>query len=173
MTRSAGIQAAPFKRLASRRVYGRPLPVFLIALEKAVSTLALIGGAILAFVLRGHPGRHPVEVLFSSAWNADLHNGVVHWLATHIPYLSPKVELMLGIGLALWALLFAAQTIGVWYGAPWGELLVIAETAAFLPWEAWNIVRHHRPLEFVTTPVNIAVLAYLVHNYRKRQRRGQ
>ena len=135
-----------------------------------MSTLVLSAGAVFAFVLRRHPGLHPVEVLFSRTLASDPHNRIVLWLFVHIPYLSPNVELALGIGLIFWALLFALQTAGLWYGAPWGELLVIAETAAFLPLQVWNIVRHHRPLEFVAIPVNIVILAYLVDKYRKRSR---
>jgi uncharacterized membrane protein (DUF2068 family) len=153
-------------------IYGRPVPVFLIALEKAISTLALAGAAILAFVSHGRPGTHPVEVLFSHEIAADPENVVVHWLATHIPYLSPNQELAIGIGLIFWALLFAAQTVGVWYQALWGELLVIGETAAFLPVEVWNLIRHTRPLEFVAIPINLLILGYLIHSYRERKKRA-
>jgi uncharacterized membrane protein (DUF2068 family) len=166
-------QSAPGRRRGTGlTIYGRPVPVFLIALEKAVSTLALAGGAVLAFISHGHPGTRPVEVLFSREIAADPENVVVHWLATRIPYLSPNQELAIGIGLVFWALLFAAQTVGVWSQALWGELLVIGETAAFLPVEAWNLVRHTRPLEFVTTPINLLILGYLIHSYRERKKRA-
>lgn len=139
-------------------------------MEKGVSTLCIVAGAVFAFILRGHPGRHPVELAASLAIGGYPHNRVVDWLSQHVPYVSPDKAVVAGVGLVLWAGVFAAETVGVWLQARWGSLLVIAETAAFLPVEAWNIARHPRPLEFVTTPINLAILAYLVGRYRKEIR---
>jgi len=123
-----------------------------------------------AFALRGQPGRNPVELAVTLMLGSYPHNTVVDWLAQHVPPVSPDKALAVGIGLLVWAGVFAAETIGVWLRARWGSLLVIVETAAFLPVEAWNIARHPRPLEFVTTPINLAILGYLLHAYRKEQR---
>lgn len=132
-----------------------------------MSTLALIAGAILAFTLRGHPGRNPVEVGVRLLLGGYPHNTVVNWLARHTPYVPPDKALDLGIGLLLWAGVFAAETVGVWQQARWGSLLVIGETAAFLPIQAWHFVRHPHPLEYVTAPMNLAILGYLIHTYRR------
>jgi uncharacterized membrane protein (DUF2068 family) len=148
----------------------RPLPVILIALEKAVSTLALIVGSWFAFVLRGHPGRNPVDVAVRLLLRGDSHNTFIYWLTRHVPYVSPDRAELFGIGLAIWAALFAAETVGVWQQARWGALLVIAETAAFLPLQVWNMARRPHPFEFVSMPVNLAILGYLVYAYRKEGR---
>jgi uncharacterized membrane protein (DUF2068 family) len=148
----------------------RPAPVVLITLEKGISTLALMAGAVFAFVLHGHPGRHPVELAVALVLRGDPHNAAVNWLTRQIPYLSPDKTLLAAIGLVLWAAVFAAETVGVWLQARWGSLLVIGETAAFLPIEAWNIARHPRPLEFVTTPINLAIVGYLIYAYRREGR---
>jgi uncharacterized membrane protein (DUF2068 family) len=148
----------------------RPLGIILITLEKGVSTLALIAGAVFAFVLRGHPGRHPVSLAVSLVLGGYPHNAVVNWLTAHVPYVSPDRALALGIGLVLWAGVFAAETVGVWLQARWGSLLVIGETAAFLPIQAWHFARHPQPFEYVTAPVNLAILAYLIQAYRRESR---
>jgi len=159
-------------RRAGLEFFGRPWPVFLIAVEKGISTLAILAGAVFAFVLRGHPGENPVEVAFSRRLSHGAHSAVVHWLAAHVPYLSSNQALALGVGLVLWAGVFAAETIGVWIQAAWGELLVIAETAAFLPVEAWRIAHHPRPPEFVAMPINLLILGYLIRKYLRRRRGG-
>lgn len=151
-------------------IAGRPIPVALIALEKGVSTLAIFAGAVLAFAVHHRRGANPVELVFP---RGDPHNFVMHWLIRHVPYVPPHTALAFGIGLIFWGLLFAAETVGVWIQALWGELLVIIETAAFLPLEFWNIATHHRPLEFITTPINLAILAYLLLKYRSRVRQQQ
>jgi uncharacterized membrane protein (DUF2068 family) len=140
--------------------------------EKGVSTLAIIAGAVFAFVLRGHPGENPVEVAFSRRLSEGPRGAIVHWLAAHVPYLSSNQALALGIGLILWAALFAAETIGVWIQAAWGELLVIAETAAFLPVEGWHITHHPRPVTFVAIPINLLILGYLIRKYVRRRGEG-
>jgi uncharacterized membrane protein (DUF2068 family) len=157
--------AAPERQAAKR-----PLPIILIALEKGISTLVLIAASWFAFVLRRHPGRNPVELAVALVLRGDPHNTIINWLNRHAPYVSPDRAQVFGIGLALWAAVFAAETIGVWLQARWGSLLVIAETAAFLPLQVWNIARHPRPFEFVSMPVNLAILGYLVYAYRKESR---
>ena len=124
-------------------------------------------------MLRGHPGENPVEVAFSRRLSRGPRGAIIHWLAQHVPYVSSNQALALGIGLILWAVLFAAETTGVWIQAAWGELLVIAETAAFLPVEAWHITHHPRPLTVVAMPVNLLILGYLIHKYLKRRRGGR
>ncbi len=153
-------------------VAGRPWQVFLIALEKAVSTVLLAAGAVLAFFVRTRPGLNPVEMLLSRHLVRGPHQQFVHWLALRVPAVSPDVALIIGIGLVFWTLLFAAETVGVWLQAAWGELLVIVETAVFLPVNIWRLVHYHRGLEWVTTPVNLLILAYLVHAYRQRRHPG-
>lgn len=162
--------AAPVSRRAGLELFGRPWPVFLIAVEKGISTLAIVAGAVFAFVLRGHPGENPVEVAFSRRLSHGPRSTVIHWLATHVPYVSSNQALALGVGLILWAGVFAAETIGVWIQAPWGELLVIAETAAFLPVEGWRIAHHRRPPEFVAISINLLILGYLIRKYLGRRR---
>lgn len=93
----------------------------------------------------------------------------VRWLAAHVPYLSSNQAAGLGVALIFWGGLFAAETIGVWIEAAWGELLVIAETAAFLPFSIWNAVHHPRALQFVAIPVNLLILGYLVRKYTDRR----
>jgi uncharacterized membrane protein (DUF2068 family) len=160
-------------RAGGRAASRRPLGIVLIALEKAVSTLALMAGAVFAFVLHGHPGRNPVELGVSLVVRGYPHNAVVHWLTRHVPYVPPDRALALGIGLLVWAGVFAAETVGVWLQARWGSLLVIGETAAFLPVQAWHIARHPQPFEYVTAPVNLAILGYLVHAYRGKISEGR
>ena len=139
-------------------IAGRPWQVVLIALEKAVSTILLAAAAVVAFFVRTRPGANPVDVLFSRRVVRDPHNQLVHWLALKVPALSPDLALIIGIGLVFWSVLFAAETVGVWLRAAWGELLVIAETALFLPVNVWRLVHDHRGLEWVTTPINLLIL---------------
>ncbi len=150
--------------------------MFLIAVEKGISTLAIWAGAWFAFVLRWHPYENPVDVVFRGRLTYGEHYGprgtFILWLAAHVPYLSSNQAAALGVALIFWGGLFAAETAGVWIEAAWGELLVIAETAAFLPFSIWNAVHHPRPLQFVAIPVNLLILGYLVNKYMKRRHAG-
>lgn len=150
-------------------VAGRPLPVFLIAVEKAVSTVGLAIAAALVFFVRTRPEENPVEAVFSRHVARNAHNQFVHWLALQVPALSRNLELVIGIGLVFWTVLFLAETIGVWRQAAWGELLVILETAAFLPVTIWRLTRHPHGLELFSAPINLLILAYLLHSYLRRR----
>ena len=156
--------------MSKQLIGGRPIPVFLIALWKALSTVALAAATALTFFVRTRPEANPVEAVFSRRLARGPHNQFVHWLALHVPVLSHDVELMIGIGLVFWTLLFLAETIGVWYQAAWGELLVIVETAAFLPMTIWRLVQHPRGPELVGAPINLLILGYLLHKYLRRRR---
>jgi uncharacterized membrane protein (DUF2068 family) len=150
-------------------IVGRPLPVFLIAVEKAVSTVGLAVAAALVFFVRTRPEGNPVEAVFSRHVARNPHNQFVHWLALQVPALSRNLELVIGIGLVFWTLLFLAETIGVWRQAAWGELLVIFETAEFLPVTIWRLTRHPHGLEWLSVPINLLILAYLLHSYLRRR----
>jgi uncharacterized membrane protein (DUF2068 family) len=166
------VEVGGTRLVSSRRVgptrAGRPWQVVLIAAEKGISTLAILAAAIFAFVLHGHPWEHPVTLLFSRRLAHDPHNVVIRWLIRHVPYISPGRALVFGIALIFWAGVFAAETAGVWLQAAWGELLVIVETALFLPVQVWNIARRPHPFEFVTMPINLLILGYLIQSYRRR-----
>ena len=147
---------------------GRPLPLLLIIAEKVVVAVSFAAAAVLAFAVRGRV-LDPLTFLFAGELAEDPHDAVVHWLMSLAPRWTLHVGGWMAIGLALWAILFAIEALGLWAKRVWAEALVIIETASFLPFELWNGIHQSRPFGWVTLAVNVAVLLYLVHLYRQHR----
>lgn len=154
----------------ARTVFGRPVPVFLIALEKSISALAAMGGAVLALLLHMHRSTDPLQFLLPGEVSETPRDIMVRWLYAHMPHIGPGIILLAVFGLTFWAVLLAAEAVGVWRGLAWGEFLVIVETASFLPAELYDIVRRPHPTGFITLTVNLLILWYVGVLYRRRLR---
>ena len=149
---------------------GKPLPLLLIIVEKAVVAAAISVAAVLAFMERGRV-IDPVSFLFADELAEDPHDALVHWLVSLLPHLAVYVGLWLAIGLGLWALLFAVEAVGLWSERVWAEALVIIETASFLPFEIWDAIRRTAVFGWISLAVNVAVLLYVANLYRQKTRR--
>ncbi len=152
-------------------MFGRPLAVFLVALEKGISALAAAGGAALALLLHVHRTSDPLTLLFPGEMSETPRDITVRWLSAHLPHPSPALTLLIGLGLILWALLLAAESIGVWFDLGWGEFLIVMETASFLPIEIWDLVRRPQATGAVTFTINLLILLYVGSLLRNRVRR--
>lgn len=147
-----------------------PRLIFLIGVEKtAAAILAMLGAVGVVWVHVRHIA-NPVRILFP-----DLHTsspGIVHVIdMTVVRAVSHASDL--GLVMACWALLLGAEALGIWLRRPWGELLVIVETALFLPVEIWSIVHHVGMTDILTFLVNGLVLAYVANRYIGRRHAGR
>ena len=155
---------------ARRVIFGRPVPIALIALEKGVSALAVAAGGLLALLVRHRGGGEALQLLLPREVLESPRDFWVQWLYVHQPHLGTGLLMWLSIGLFFWAVLLAAESSGVWAGRAWGEFLVIVETASFLPAELYDIARRPHLTGFVTLLVNLLILWYVGSLYRARRR---
>ncbi len=153
-------------RLHGIKLLGRPLPLMLIIAEKAIVAVVLAAAAVVAFVVRGRVV-DPLHLLFADELTEDPHDVYLHWVISHAPHLTTYVGPWVAVALALWCLLYAVEGIGLWRERTWAELLVIVETASFLPIEIWDLVKKFHLLSLGTLIVNLAVLLYVVYFYRR------
>ena len=74
---------------------------------------------------------------------------------------------LLATGLALYALIELAESIGLWQGRRWGEYFAMVATSIFLPLEVWDLTRGH-----ITWPkvgalaINLLLVIYLMWTRR-------
>lgn len=153
-----------------RTIAGRPLPVLLIALEKGVSALASLAGAVLALLLHIHGSTDPLQFLFPGEVSEVPRDITVRWIYGHLPHLGPGLILLAAVGLTFWAALLGAESLGVWLGWGVGEFLLIIETASFLPFEIYDIARRPQTTGVITLTVNLLILWYVSARYRRRSR---
>lgn len=157
---------------SSRTVFGRPILEALIVAEKAVGALAAAGGSVAAIWVRATNHPAVLHTIVRQALATDPDNVVLRYLTHLVPSIAPNVALGLAVGLGLLAILLALEAVGFWYERPWAELLIIVETAAFLPAEIFDLARYARPTSFLTLGVNVLILIYVARRYRKTSPRG-
>jgi uncharacterized membrane protein (DUF2068 family) len=158
---------------SARTVFGRPLWSALIVGEKALGALAAAAGSVGAFWVRaaGHPAA--LRAVVREALSDDPDNVVLRYLLHLVPSIAPKLALGLAVGLGLLAILLAVEAVGFWFERPWAEMLIIVETAAFLPAEIVDVVRHLRPTAMITLAVNILILVYVARRFRRSNQKGE
>lgn len=141
-----------------------------ITIERFVkgTVLVLAGIALLAisdtntfhsFVLRVqtelnlNPGQH--------LWKRLLDQLVVRFGTA-----SERTQDLLAIGAMVYGALELLEGIGLVLRRRWAEYLVLIATAAFLPVETDEVIRHPTAFKAIALVVNIVIIAYLV--WRKR-----
>jgi len=70
----------------------------------------------------------------------------------------------------LYAGFFLAEGTGLWLRKRWGEWLTVIITGSLLPVEVYEIYRHPRPVKVMVLVVNLAIVAYLIHHIRSKDR---
>lgn len=73
-----------------------------------------------------------------------------------------------GITFALWAVLLAAEALGLWRGRVWAAALVLLETGIGIPVQAWSLTQQMSWEGVLLLAANGAVLAYVLHVYPLR-----
>ena len=157
---------------SARTIFGRPVLGALIVAEKAVGAVAAAGGSVAAIWVRATHHPTVLHTIVRQALATDPDNVVLRYLTRLVPSISPNVALGLAVGLGVLAILLAAEAIGFWNERVWAELLIIVETAAFLPAEIFDVVRYARATSFLTLAVNVLILIYVARRYRKSSPRG-
>jgi uncharacterized membrane protein (DUF2068 family) len=151
-----------------RDVYGRPLAVALVTAEKVLGAVAAGAGGLLALAVH-HLGTDFLSDLVAAELRDDPHDIAARWLVHHLPHPAPGTALIAGLGLMALAVLLALEAAGFWYGRRWAEALIIVETAAFLPFEVWDIVRFGRLTSVIGLAANLLILVYVARVYRRRR----
>jgi uncharacterized membrane protein (DUF2068 family) len=77
----------------------------------------------------------------------------------------------LGVVALAYAALFTTEGVGLWRGRRWAEWLTVAATASLVPFELYELARRQTAPRLAALLVNIAVLAYLVAQLRRRDER--
>jgi uncharacterized membrane protein (DUF2068 family) len=154
-------------------LFGRPLGISLIVLQKTLWGSVLLVMAVVLLFLYTHHITDPMQRLFARELAEDPDDLVATTLIRLIPTVSLKAELLLALGSIVYALLEAVEAWGLWRGFFWVEVLIVVETAALLPFDGWELVRAFSVAKILTVIINILIFWYLLVRYlhrRKEQR---
>ncbi len=168
--------AAPTRRVGSpmptRTYFGRPLGIWLILGQKTIWGLALVALAVVLLVIHIGHVTQPLQAVFAGELAEDPHDLLGNLLIRLVPAVSLRTELLLGVGALAYAALEGLEVWGLWRDLLWVEILVVVETAAFLPYEVWELTRHLTVFKILSLIINVLIVWYLVARYlRKREER--
>ncbi|HVM97205.1 MAG TPA: DUF2127 domain-containing protein [Candidatus Acidoferrales bacterium] len=140
----------------------------IIAIFKFFKALVLL--ASLATVFNLVRQDDPAHTLISWAlkFHVDRDNRYLSAGLAALLHLNPKELALLTVGTGLYAVLFFVEGVGLWAARLWAEYLTIIATAGFIPVELYEIHRSNSAPKMVTFALNIAIVAYLVVQVRRR-----
>lgn len=86
----------------------------------------------------------------------------VHFILDKASLLNDPLLRRIGAAAFCYAALGLAEGIGLYLEKAWGELLTLAITASFLPWETFEIIRRLTWVRMGLLAINILVFFYLL-----------
>jgi len=98
---------------------------------------------------------------------ADPHNRVVDWIVNRVPNLTHERLRLVIAGLAIYAVLYATQGIGLIADRRWAEYLTIATTGLLLPVEFYELLRMPTVMKAIVLIANIFIVAFLSRDLRR------
>lgn len=156
-TRKAYPNAVPLRDLFA----ARPLGHWLVLWEKLAGAILMTGLAgLTAFFLVAHV-HNPFLVIFEGELREDPHDFLATLLLRQFPFFSTNRLITLEVVWCSWAVLLGAEAIGLVLKKAWGEWLVLIETAAFIPFEAFELHQRVTAFKGAAITINIAILVYL------------
>lgn len=138
----------------------RTLGVKLITLEKLVwgCTLLLAGLAII--FLRAKNITEPIQFVVRE-FNIDARSRFWNYIIGLIPSVNLKQLTQLSFFVMAYATITLIEAWGVWYQKFWVEIFLLLETAAFLPWEIFELTKKFSPTKFGLLIINALIVYYL------------
>jgi uncharacterized membrane protein (DUF2068 family) len=130
--------------------------------------------AAVLLILRALNVTHPLQALFAAELREDPHDLLANWLIRLLPQVSRSALLTLALISLGYLMLQSVEAAGLWLGRLWVEWLILVETAAFLPYEFYEIVRQPTVFKAAVLAVNVVILIYLAQRrLRPRRRLGR
>jgi uncharacterized membrane protein (DUF2068 family) len=152
----------------------------LIAIDRALHFVLLAALSIAIFLVASH--RQALRDKFYRVV-ADLQGGVgggpvqnhrtglIHDL-DRLFSLSGGTLKLVGLGIALYALLEGVEAVGLWLQQRWAEYLTFVATTVFLPLEVYELAHGASPFKVIALIVNLAIVIYLLYAKRLFGLRG-
>jgi uncharacterized membrane protein (DUF2068 family) len=143
-------------------LFGKPFGMGLIIVEKCLATLFFGVAAAALLVLHAKGITDPAEVLFAGELREDPHDRLALLVIHLVTAVSKSLLLELALASIGYLMLETVEAVGLILDHLWVEWLIVVETAVFLPFEVYELVRHFTWLKVVTLAANVLILAYLV-----------
>jgi uncharacterized membrane protein (DUF2068 family) len=133
----------------------------LIAAVKIVKGVALAGVALGLFSIV-HRDLDTLANDFIEFMRISPENHYAKLLLEKAGVVEPHSIVRAGIATAFYAAILLSEGIGLWFGAPWAEYVVIISTGAFVPEEILTMIRKPDLAKGIVILVNAVILFYVI-----------
>jgi uncharacterized membrane protein (DUF2068 family) len=93
---------------------------------------------------------------------------IVHYMLAKASLINDPILRRIGVAALCYAGISLVEGIGLYLEKTWGELLTLAITASFLPWEIFEVFRRHTLFRAALLAINILVFLYLLKLVKER-----
>jgi uncharacterized membrane protein (DUF2068 family) len=145
--------------------------MLLLTVEKSIGVVFFLAATIVLTILYIRGITHPIQNVFADELREDPHDLLANLLIRLLPEVSRRTLLALAGVAAGYLVLHVVEAFGLWRGRLWVEYLVLIETAAFLPYEAYEIARRFSWFKVIILAMNVTIVAFLAYR-RLTQRNG-
>lgn len=143
--------------------------VKLIAAERFIrGALLVAAGVYLLTHAGGDLGRLAERLM--RALELDPRRPILHRIVEKLHHLHAGTVVIAGIGATLYGLLELVEGVGLWLDQLWAEYLTVIATSLLVPLEVYELIRKPTALKAAGIVVNIAIVAYLAWQLRRRTR---
>lgn len=101
----------------------------------------------------------------------DPEGRAVNFLLDHVDSITEHRLKVIGLATFLYAVVRVTEGVGLVLEKVWAEFLTVGVTAAFLPWEMYEIVRDVDAIRVSLFVINLAVLWYVLWALKRKRAR--
>lgn len=153
---------------AARENHSRLLP--LIAAYKLLHALLFFAIGLGAHHLLHKDVADEIDIL-ARHLRFDPESRLINFILDKAALINDPLLLRIRFVAYSYAILSLVEGVGLYLEKIWGELLTLAITGSFLPWEIFEILRHLTWFRVALLTVNILVFLYLLRLVLERARR--
>ncbi|HTT87185.1 MAG TPA: DUF2127 domain-containing protein [Acidimicrobiales bacterium] len=139
----------------------------LIALDRAVHVVVLVGLAVVLLVVAGdHDALQRDYTALVDALGGPSQTHPFFADVKHLLRYSPTRLRQAAAVVLAYAALEATEMVGLWLTKRWAEYLTFVATCVFIPFEVYELTESVSVLKVVTFVINVAIAAYLLWSKR-------
>lgn len=146
----------------------------LLAAERAIRGLGLLGLAILVFVFRKSKGNFqtsfdrdlPLARPLADQLGWNIYDSKLVRNINSVFSLSERTLTLIAVGLIAYAVLQFIEGTGLWLMQRWGEYFAVVATSIFIPLEIYELTEKFTVLRVVLLLVNLAAVIWLIWSKR-------
>lgn len=139
----------------------------LIALDRAIHVIVLTGLAVALFTFASHHTalQRDYNEIMNDLSGGDPGASSVRGILGHLRnvfHYSPRHLVELGLAITGYAVLEAAEMVGLWLAKRWAEYLTFVATTLLVPFEVYELTIGVSAFKVVTLVINVAIVVYLL-----------